>query len=75
MNDEEEVEDTYNHQSKARLEDRQEKMQSDADLLIGARPQVSIMPGAVIEPEEQNYRFLCWNFIGSVAIREEMGMR
>ncbi|CAI2383333.1 unnamed protein product [Moneuplotes crassus] len=42
---------------------------------IGARPQVSIMPGNVTEDDQLEYRFLCWNQVGSVASRGEMNSK
>lgn len=39
---------------------------------IGARPQISIMPGNVTEEDQIEFRFLCWNPVGSVASRGEM---
>ena len=55
-------------------EDAYDKPENDFGLLIGARPQIPIMPGRALEPEDPSYKLLCWNFIGSVAIREEMGL-
>lgn len=52
-----------------------EKAESNADLLIGARPQAPMMSGNVLEPESNEYRILSWNTIGSVSVREEMGMK
>lgn len=40
--------------------------------MIGVRPQGPMMPGCVYEEEELVYRYLCWNPIGSVALRNEM---
>ena len=53
----------------------QEKGQSDADLLIGAKPQAPMMPGTALDPEDPSYKMLCWNHVGSVALRDEMEMK
>jgi hypothetical protein len=54
--------------------DDYDQPQNDINMLIGAKPQAPLMPGAVIDPEDSSYRYLCWNPIGTVAIREEMGL-
>lgn len=55
-------------------DDSYQQPQNDFNMLIGAKPQAPLMSGAVIEPEDPNYRYLCWNSIGTVAIREEVGL-
>jgi hypothetical protein len=48
--------------------------QTEADLLIGSKPQPPMMPNNILEPNDPSYRILCWNSIGSIALREEMNM-
>lgn len=73
-----EMEESKERPSKTKLHnlDQQfERIQSDMDQLIGARPQISMMPGSVNDPEDPSYKLLCWNSVGSIAIRDEMTVK
>ena len=51
-----------------------DKHNSDADQLIGAKPQLPVMPGESTDPDD-SYRFLCHNSIGSIALRSDVGVK
>lgn len=52
----------------------EEKEISIADQLIGVKPQRPFMPAATTD-DDISYKFLCWNSVGSVAVRDDMGIR
>lgn len=55
-------------------DDTYQQPQNDLNNQIGAIPQAPLMSGSVVEPEDPSYRYLCWNSVGTIAIREEMGL-
>ena len=48
---------------------KREVDQDNYESFIGSMPQCPIMPGQTLD-ETEKYKFLAWNFVGSIAIKE-----
>ena len=52
-----------------------EKKEQLIDELVSTRPQPPLMPSSCLDPLDYNYKMLCWNSVGSVAINNQHNYR